>query len=634
VDMTNPDISLGGSVVLPRGTVHIARTKFLWEAGSYERLCFSNHGMHPVDLSVTIRFEADFADIFEVRGVERARKGRFLPDRFEEGAVVLSYHGLHGVILSTRIECRPAPIELSAARLQLGFRLEPHEIRIHDLTIACRSGPAPSAGPTYDEAVEASERTSAAAKSRCPTIISSDAQFNEWLDRSLADIRMMTTDLPTGPYPFAGVPWFSTPFGRDGIITALELLWLNPQLARGVLAYLVSTQATAEIPREDAEPGKILHESRRGEMAELGEIPFGRYYGSADSTPLFVLLAGAYLERTGDLEFIRSIWRSIELALRWVDEYGDRDGDGFVEYLKQSPNGLVHQGWKDSQDAVFHSDGRLAEGPIALCEVQGYVHDAKLRAAEMALALGIEDRARELTRQAGELRERFERAFWCEDLSTYALALDGEKRACQVRASNAGHCLFSRIATGDHARRAAHVLLGPSSFSGWGIRTLDEREARYNPMAYHNGSVWPHDNALIGLGLARYGLRDLVTQVATGLFEASVYINIHRLPELFCGFRRRPGEGPTLYPVACSPQAWSAGSVFMILQALLGLTIRGAEKRVEFRYARLPDYLAALEIRDLRVGEASVDLRLERHTSSVGVNVLRKEGEVEIVALK
>jgi glycogen debranching enzyme len=331
-----------------------------------------------------------------------------------------------------------------------------------------------------------------------------------------------------------------------------------------VLAYLAATQARESSDVEDSQPGKILHEVRDGEMAMLGEVPFRHYYGSVDATPLFVALAGAYYERTGDKAFIESIWENIEMALGWIEKYGDADGDGFVEYFMRSPKGLSNQGWKDSYDAVFHRDGTLAEAPIALCEVQGYVYLAKRKAAEMALVLGYGERSFELLREAEAFKLHFENSFWCEDISAYALAIDGRKEACRVRSSNTAQCLYTGIVSQKHAAVIAGSLLKPEFFSGWGVRTIPTDEVRYNPMSYHNGSVWPHDNALIAAGLAHYGFKDNVLQILAGMYEASLFLERRRLPELFCGFERRPGEGPTLYPVACSPQAWSAATVFML----------------------------------------------------------------------
>jgi len=460
-----------------------------------------------------------------------------------------------------------------------------------------------------------------------------NGQFNALVRRATADLHMMTTVLPTGPYPYAGVPWFNTPFGRDGIVTAMECLWLNPSLARGVLAYLAHTQATETIPEQDAEPGKILHETRSGEMAALGEMPFGQYFGSVDATPLFVVLAGAYYERTGDRRFIEEIWAHVEAALRWMERYGDCDGDGFIEYRTDTRDGLLHQGWKDSDDAVFHADGSPARGPIALCEVQGYAYAAWQAGARLAAALKLPGVGAEFTLRANALRERFEAAFWCEELSMYALALDGDKRPCRVRTSNAGLCLFSGIAAPDRAARVAGTLLQPESFSGWGIRTLAMGEPRYNPMGYHIGSVWPHDNALIASGMMRYGFSPEASRIFTGLFDAAMYCDLYRVPELFCGFPREMGEGPVFYPVACAPQAWSAAAVFLLLQGCLGLTVNALERKISLVRPSLPPFLGQVRILNLMLLDSAVDLLVVRHEHDISVNVLRQKGQLEVVVL-
>ena len=634
VDLTNPDVCRDGTMIVPRGTLYLLRTKFLWQGACYERLSISNYGEAPLDVSFTFQFAADFADIFEVRGKTRARKGHYLPERIEAGSLHFAYEGRDGVIRRTHIECSPPPQKISSSLMNFAFRLQPKEEAAFVLTIACESTGRVRSSRSYDHAFhEAEERLETAKVNDC-AIETSNKQFNEWLDRSFQDIHMLVTQTPEGPYPYAGLPWFSAPFGRDGIITALEYLWVNPDIAKGVLTYLASTQATQVIPEQDAEPGKILHESRKGEMAALGEIPFGCYYGSIDATPLFVVLAGAYYERTGDIGFIEGIWPHITRALDWINTWGDSDGDGFVEYARHSSDGLVHQGWKDSSNAVFHLDGRPADGPIALCEVQSYVYEAKHRAAALASALGHPEMAASLLQQAQRLKERFEQAFWCEELSLYVLALDGQKQQCRVRTSNAGHCLLSGIATREHAQRVESSLLSKDFFSGWGIRTLSASEGRFNPMSYHNGSVWPHDNALIAMGLARYEFKQSVLKIMTGLYDASRYMDLHRLPELFCGFVRRPEGSPTLYPVACSPQAWSSASVFLLLQACLGLTIQAHDSAIQFSTPLLPDFLQEIRITNLKIGQTSVDLLLQRYVHDVGVDLVRREGPIDILVRK
>jgi glycogen debranching enzyme len=633
-NLTNPDLAAGDRIILQRDSLHLLGSALLWQGAYYLRLAVRNYALAPIDLRLRLLFAADYADLFEVRGTPRRRRGRLLEPVVGRSSVLLGYQGLDDRVRRTRLVFSPAPAELSAGDALLRLRLASREEQVYELAVAFETGNQAPAVLGFGDAAAGVADGRRGREALVVAIRSGNEQLDEWTYRSASDVALMATDTGHGLYPYAGIPWFSTVFGRDGIITALETLWMLPELARGVLRFLAHTQATADDPEHDAEPGKILHEMRGGEMAALGEVPFGRYYGSVDSTPLFVMLAGETWARTADRELLDAIWPHVERALAWIDDHGDLDGDGFVEYARRSSQGLASQGWKDSGDSISHRDGSLAEGPIALCEVQGYVYAARRRASELAAVLGKWERAAELERQAERLRERFEEAFWLEDLSTYALALDGAKRPCAVRASNAGHCLYGGIASAERAARVAATLTAEGSCTGWGIRTLDSAEARYNPMSYHNGSVWPHDNALIAAGFARYGLREAAAKLFGGLFAASAFFDLHRMPELFCGFSRRPHEGPTLYPVACSPQAWAAASVFLLLQSLLGLVVDAPKRQIRLERPELPRSLQKLRVRNLRVGGASVDLTFRRHLGDIGVTVDRKRGDVEVLVLK
>ena len=634
-DLTNPDIPLGdGDRVLARDLVHLFRGRFLWDATWHERLRLWNYSRLPVRVSLTFDIDADFADIFEVRGMSRERRGTRCAPVIDGATMRLDYCGLDGERRSTVLEWSEVPAAATPGMARFEYELAPRTPTVLTLAIRCDRERRPAAIKAFERAESEAAASLDHARGGYAVVESSSERFNHWLRRSAADLRMLVSTTPYGEYPYAGVPWFSTPFGRDGIITAFQTLWINPRIARGVLEYLAATQADHVDPHQDAEPGKILHETRSSEMARLGEVPFGRYYGSVDATPLFVMLAGAYFDRTGDREFLIRLWPHVVRALAWIDECGDRDGDGFVEYARHSPTGLVHQGWKDSQDSVFHADGSLAEPPIALCEVQAYVYDARRRAAALADALGDGARATALRDSAERLRRAFEDRFWLDDLGTYALALDGHKTPCAVRSSNAGHCLFGGIASPERARRVAEQLVGPEMFSGWGIRTIASTEARYNPMSYHNGSVWPHDNGIVATGLSRYGFDDLIGAPFSALFEASLSMDGHRLPELFCGFHRRPGEGPTLYPVACSPQAWSSGVVFGLLQACLRLSVDVPARRLSVERAILPPFLYSLRLESIDLSIGTVDLLFERHPLDVSVTVLRRRGDFEVRVVK
>jgi glycogen debranching enzyme len=636
VDLTNPRLPLSPDAALRQDSIHIFRTAVLWDATCHQRLRIRSYTLKRLEVPLALCFAADFFDIFEVRGFRRTRRGVHLPAEVDGACVVLAYRGLDGVVRRSRIAFDPAPASLTAGEARFDLCLIPGYEQTLFARIACEPDePARrTCVVTYDAAACAARDTLVMRPPSGVVLGSSNEQLNDWLDRSAADLRMMLTDTPQGLFPYAGVPWFSAPFGRDGIITALETLWLDPQIARATLRYLAATQASKIDADADAEPGKILHEARGGEIAALGEIPFRRYYGTIDATPLFVALAHAYFDRTADRALIEEIWPNIARALEWIDVYGDRDGDGFVEYARAGSKGLVQQGWKDSDDSIFHADGTLAEPPIALCEVQAYVFAAKRGAAALASALGHTEHATALHAQASVLGRRFEAQFWCDELGTYALALDGGKRPCRVRSSNAGQCLVSGIASPAHAAAVADTLMRTDSFSGWGIRTVAASELRYNPMSYHNGSVWPHDNALIAAGLARYRLMEPVLRIFTGLFDATLLLDLHRLPELFCGFKRRTGEGPTRYPVACAPQAWSGAAVYLLLQSVLGLNVSAVERRVVFMRPAMPPFLQQIRIIGLRVGSATLDLELHRHPDDVGIRILRREGDVEVVTIK
>ena len=632
-DLTNPDVVRNGQVIVQRGLLHLFRSRVLRNGSWIECLRVSNHGLGPIEVPLSFGFDADFSDVFEVRGTRRLARGQRLPDVSEPDAI-LRYRGLDDVERRTRIRSIRTADQIEDRTLHFLIRLEPHACADIEVAISCEIGDETSQARRFSETVADLRQRVAAEGDRACTILSSNQAFNRWFQRSTADLRMMVTETPHGPYPYAGIPWFNTPFGRDGIITALELLWAAPDVARGVLGFLAETQATSRNDAQDAQPGKILHEMREGEMAALGEIPFGRYYGTADATPLFVMLAHAYFDRTGDLRFVDRLWPCILAALDWMTRHGDLDQDGFIEYARRSESGLVHQGWKDSADSVFHADGSLAQPPIALCEIQGYAYAAWSGAAKLAAARGDPALAENWRQRAVSLQSRFEEAFWCDDLGTYALALDADKRPCRVRTSNPGHCLFTEIASRPRARRTAETLMSDHSFGGWGVRTVASGTARYNPMSYHNGSMWPHDNAIVAAGLARYGLNAAASRIFGAMFDLSQAVDLRRLPELICGFHRRAGESPTLYPVACAPQSWAAGAVYLLVQACLGLHVDATTPRVSFVHAVLPKDIDWLQILNLSVGNANVDLLLTRHTYDVGVTVMRRDGDVEILAAK
>ena len=631
-DLTNPDMaSASGEQLLQNDLIHIRRTRFICNSRLYERLTLTNYQDKSGSVAFELQFASDFADLFEVRGAVRKQRGKNLPPLIEKDSVMLGYVGLDGITRRTRLSFDPAPDHLTPNLAIFRFELSPRKNRTVSIEIACEE---PEIHWPLRHRLIRSYRIARndlrANMARATAVVSSNEIFNQTIQRCVTDTYMLLTHTDFGPYPYAGIPWYSTVFGRDALITALETLWFDPEIARGVLCYLAANQAHDFDPEADAEPGKILHEVRHGEMANLGEVPFGRYYGSIDSTPLFILLAGAYLERTGDIATLERIWPNIAAALEWIDLYGDRDGDGYVEYGRMTEEGLINQGWKDSHDSVFHADGSIAKGPIALAEVQAYVYGAWQAAAAILERRGDNAQAEVYRSRAEHLRLRFDADFFDEDIGTYVLALDGEKNPCRVRSSNAGQVLFTGLALPERTPRVVEALVGAASFSGWGIRTIPTGETRYNPMSYHNGSIWPHDNALIAAGFARYGFRDETARIFEGLFAASIYVDLRRLPELFCGFARRPANGPTFYPVSCIPQAWSAAAPLSLIQSCLGLSFDAAKRGVQFDQPMLPPFLDDLVIRNLAIGNEWVDLRLHRSSTKVLIEVLDRKGDLQI----
>lgn len=609
---------------LRAGDVHLSREVLLESGHLYERLRLNNQTPQAIRISIELAFDADFADLFEVRGNERPHRGRYSSEVLGTSTVAFSYEGLDRVTRTLHLSFDTVPARITRNSAVLEFELLPRKTEEIKISLLCTSlrasvphtGPEPdppsypAQWPEFDSLLNEILRRRRAHTPQL-NVESSNATFDSALTSARTDLAMLISERPTGPYPMAGIPWFATPFGRDGIITALQNLWWHPELSKGVLRFLALRQATEDDPARDSEPGKILHEERLGEMAALGEVPYGRYYGSVDSTPLFVLLAGRYFRTTGDKAFIESIWPNLNLAMLWIENYGDFDGDGFVEYGRRSKDGLIQQGWKDSHDSVFYADGTMVEGPVALCEVQAYVYEAYVAMEVMAVQFEGPSTSAAWGKKARTLKSAFDAAFFDAELGTYCLALDGKKNPCRVRSSNAGHCLFTGLALPERAERLKEDLLSSEMFCGWGIRTLASNEQRYNPISYHNGSVWPHDNSLIAAGLSRYGFFEAADQILHGTLALASHRQSHRLPELVCGFSSRRRGGPVPYPSACAPQAWAAGSLWLMLQASLGLEVVQGE--LVTNRLRLPTGFMRLALEGIATSTSTFSVLLERH---------------------
>jgi glycogen debranching enzyme len=661
IQLTNPSMqrrSLEGPApgdALASQMLGIRRTRLVCGGALEERLRVVNYSEMPETVTVELELGADAADIFEVRGWTRSERGSHLPIAVTPDRATFRYDGLDGCRRSTCVSfSEPAadvsPVDPETAgtatggwvRFAWSWNLEPGEARELSWVAWGWDRPMPRDAeadepasrllppvPSVDEPAAAAEYD---AWVRDFTEVRTDSElFNLVVDRSGADLRLLVNDGPEPGerYVAAGVPWFTTLFGRDALITALQTLAFCPRLAVQTLEVLAARQATEEDSSRDAEPGKILHEWRDGEMARNGEIPHTPYYGTADATPLWLVLFGATWDWTGDRALVDRLWPNALRALEWIDRWGDRDGDGFVEYGRRADEGLINQGWKDSTDPIRDRHGREAKLPIALAEVQAYVFDAKRRMAGLARVRGEDELAGRLDAEADALRVRFDDAFWVADQGYYAMALDGDKRPADGIGSNAGHCLWAGIVPPARGGRVAERLLKPDMFSGWGIRTYASGQPGYNPIGYHTGSVWPHDTSLIAAGLKRYGFHDETNRLIGRVFEAAQHFPDYRLPELFCGFDRDASGVPVPYPVACSPQAWSAASTFMFLQTMLGLRPNALGRELELHRPQLPDWLGSVTIANLRVGDANVDLLFHRWRGGTSAEVLRKQGELD-----
>jgi glycogen debranching enzyme len=634
VDLTNPDLYDEERDPVPQHTLNIRRIRAIRDR-LYERIRVKNYNPFRIEIDVTLTFGADFADIFEVRGLSRETRGTYEPPRTGDRWLEFGYHGEDEIRRRTRIEfgVTPQRVEIRGDLAEASFRvrLAGHETKTVSLTVEPIVGENRAVPADFDEVVHGLRHSYEDWEHECTRIRTDNELFDQLLVRGLRDLRALYTKTDGGGIIAAGIPWYVAAFGRDTLITAHQMLMLSTGPARDSLHVLAEHQGTKVDDWRDEEPGKILHEIRKGELAGAGLLPHTPYYGSVDATPWFLILLAQYFRWTNDLGFVKEMLPAAEAALRWIDEYGDLDGDGFVEYRSRSSRGLRNHGWKDAHDSVMHADGSMAEPPIALAEVQAYVYMARTRMADVYSALEDYERAVRLRDQATVLRRRFQEAFWVEEDGFFAGALDGDKRPVRTPVSNPGHGLYCGILEPRRAEVVARRLFEPDMFSGWGIRTMSKDAAGYNPMSYHNGTVWPHDNALIAAGLKRYGFLDETNRVATAMFEAAQFADYLRLPELFCGFTRRTPSPPVQYPVACSPQAWAAGAPFLLLQAMLGISAAAHENVLTVNKPHLPPWLNEVEIRNLRVGDSTLSLVFRREGETTGFSLLSREGNVRVV---
>ncbi|MBL0385389.1 amylo-alpha-1,6-glucosidase [Tumebacillus sp. ITR2] len=632
VKLTNKELVENHEVKVWRESINLERKRFISQGVLYEQLLFRNYNIHSVPLSVRVDADSDFAHMFTVRGYEDSAHGEFLPVESLTDGVRFSYNGKDGVKRRTHLQASPAPTDITAdGSLRFLFELAPQGT--HEIMLTVVPEIDGKQGVVQDPTLALAELKASYEEwqSEITEVITDNSAFNALYKRSTHDMFALLTNLGDGRFPTAGVPIFAVPFGRDSLIAAWQMAAVHPEIMRGTLKTMARHQGTKIDPWREEQPGKILHEIRYGELANLGVIPHAPYYGSIDSTPLFLVLAAEYFDWTGDESFLRELLPNLEAALAWIDQYGDRDGDGFVEYYQESSKGCANQNWKDSGDSMVHRDGTLAKAPLAPSEVQGYVYDAKLRLARLFELLGLGEKADRLRSSASQLKSQFADAFWMEDQQYVAMALDENKAHVGSVSSNPGHCLLSGILTDDQARKVADRLLSDDLFTGYGIRTLSASEKAFNPMSYHNGSIWPHDNSLIVMGLKKYGFHEHADRVMEGLIDAAAHFAYDRLPELFCGYSRED-EDPVPYPVACSPQAWAAGTPLTFVRVMLGLMPTVADGVIRISPS-LPKGLNTMQVRNLRVGNGSLDLLIQKYNDSHTTwKVLRNTTGLQVIS--
>jgi glycogen debranching enzyme len=639
IGLSNPDLKTLDGHILLKNQLEIKWTRRVSsdDIALYDTIGFHSLAPVPTAFRVGLAFRSEFEDVFTIRGLFQSRRGEVLPPEWHGDALQLAYAGADDLFRVARIVFRPQPIRAEGTRALFEVHLLPKETKdlhvsvfVSETDARDRSAATRATVPTRDVLAEAAADLEESRRSTA--IFSSDSRFlNTVMNRSMCDLGMLRSHVDRVAYFAAGVPWFVALFGRDSIITAMQTLAIDPRIAEETLRLLARYQGTTLDPDREEEPGKILHELRVGEMARLREVPHTPYYGTIDATPLWLILLEQHAAWTGRLDLFNELQPQIEAALSWLDKHGDPDGDGYLEYDCKIEKGLVNQGWKDSGDCIVNRDGTLATTPIALVELQGYTYQAKCAMASLYQRAGQESRARELCQQAQELRDAFNRDFWVAD-GYYALALHAAgKRQAAVLSSNAGHALWSGIATEAQARQTVEHLMSPAMFNGWGIRTLSGSELAYNPMGYHLGTVWPHDNSMIANGFRRYGFDDEALQVFGGLMDAAMHFDSFRLPELFGGFHRDAYGVPVNYPVACQPQAWAAGTIPYLVTTLLGLQPEAFEKRLRVVRPVLPENVHCMGIRGMRVGSAHVSLKFERLDGRVEMSVLELDGTLDVV---